>query len=72
MIDAIVVVLPEPVAPQIRTSPRDSRASTSIGIGNRSDASVGTSRRQRADRGGGPFALAVKIHPEPVARIDPQ
>ena len=43
MIDAIVVVLPEPVAPQISTSPRDSRASTSMGIGNRSDASVGTS-----------------------------
>ncbi len=47
IIDAIVVVLPVPVGPVTRTSPRLDSASSAITGGSISSATVGTSERTR-------------------------
>jgi hypothetical protein len=62
---ASVVVLPEPVGPPIRTSPRGRWVRSSTVGGSPSDASRGTrAGSARSAARGGPTALAVQVDPE--------
>ena len=69
---ASVVVLPEPVGPPIRTSPRGSCASSFDGRRQAERGEARHARRQQPDRRRGAAALAMQVDPEPADARDPE